>query len=180
MRNLLLAILLAVSIPLSSWAISLNEIQSAPEKYIQLSEDAENTFYLDANSITSIRYSPPYYTLQGEVYIVGYTRGLIAQHTMIFNYDYNRSFNSLMSEVIKTYPTYTNTQLLDMIEARMKNNSGILFSCNKIDYYHFDGQFIKSSNPNIQGYKILYASGFQHIANSMFKKYYDLEFIPGI
>lgn len=63
-KHLLVASLIPSSLaPLIASAISLNELQSDPNRYIVIDEDKTYTIYIDSNSIESIRYYPPYYTM---------------------------------------------------------------------------------------------------------------------
>ncbi len=64
-KHLLVASLIPSSLaPLIASAISLNELQSDPNRYIVIDEDKTYTIYIDSNLIESIRYYPPYYTMQ--------------------------------------------------------------------------------------------------------------------
>lgn len=54
-------------------------------------ENQSCAVYVDTNSIQSLRYSPPYYTLKGDTYIVTYANESIYKYNTAFNYDYNKS-----------------------------------------------------------------------------------------
>lgn len=179
MKNLLVSLALALFIPISSLAVSLDELQSTPNRYIKMAEDVQSTSYLDIDSITSIRYSPPYYTLQADEYIIRFTHDVIIQTTSVYNYDYNRSFHSLMVKAFKDYPTYTKAQILNLLIAQMQDDTGILYSITKANLYNFDGQFVASRDTNLKNKKVLFSTNSHHVANFIFKKYYDLEFVPG-
>ena len=66
MKKILLLLLGLILIPFSAFAISLSEIQSDPGRYVKVAEGQTTTMYVDSYSIQSLRYAPPYYTIQGK------------------------------------------------------------------------------------------------------------------
>lgn len=66
MKKILLLLLGLILIPFSAFAISLSEIQSDPGRYAKVAEGQTTTMYVDSYSIQSLRYAPPYYTIQGK------------------------------------------------------------------------------------------------------------------
>ena len=84
MRKFIVTILFLALTPFYSWAISLEEIQRHPERYVKLDESQSCVNYIDVESIHSLRYESPYYTLQGDVYYVGRSDNLIFKVTEIF------------------------------------------------------------------------------------------------
>ena len=71
MQKIMVIMLFWLLMPFYSWAISLEEIQSHPERYVKMDESLSCINYIDAESIHSLRCDPPYYTLLGDVYYVG-------------------------------------------------------------------------------------------------------------
>lgn len=66
MQKFIVTILFLILMPFYSWAVSLEELQSNPERYIKMNESQSDINYMDVESIQSLRYEPPYYTLQGD------------------------------------------------------------------------------------------------------------------
>ena len=91
MQKIMVIMLFWLLMPFYSWAISLEEIQSHPERYVKMDESRSCINYIDAESIHSLRCDPPYYTLLGDVYYVGRSDNLIFKVIEVFCYDYQRS-----------------------------------------------------------------------------------------
>lgn len=107
MKKILLLLLGLILIPFSAFAISLSEIQSDPGRYVKVAEGQTTTMYVDSYSIQSLRYAPPYYTIQGKIYYVSYTGNCIEKSTVIFNYDYDRSSVNLRKDLMPNNPYIT-------------------------------------------------------------------------
>lgn len=99
MQKIMVIMLFWLLMPFYSWAISLEEIQSHPERYVKMDESRSCINYIDAESIHSLRCDPPYYTLLGDVYYVGRSDNLIFKVTEIFCYDYQRSRRELEKSI---------------------------------------------------------------------------------
>ena len=67
MKKILLLLPGLILILFSAFAISLSEIQSDPGRYVKVAEGQTTTMYVDSYSIQSLRYAPPYYTIQGKI-----------------------------------------------------------------------------------------------------------------
>ena len=94
MKQLFLFFFLLLSIPFHTSAISLQEIQNNPQQYQMIYQNAEYALFVDSDSIESLRYSPPYYTLKCTAYHVDYLQDVIELFTININYDIShRDFN---------------------------------------------------------------------------------------
>ena len=94
MKRLFLFFFLLLSIPFHTSAISLQEIQNNPQQYQMIYQNAEYALFVDSDSIESLRYSPPYYTLKCTAYHVDYLQDVIDLFTININYDIShRDFN---------------------------------------------------------------------------------------
>lgn len=94
MKRSFLFFFLLLSIPFHTSAISLQEIQNNPQKYQMVAQDSKYALFVDSDSIESLRYSPPYYTLKCTTYLVNYLRGRILSSTKNISYDISyRDFN---------------------------------------------------------------------------------------
>ena len=66
-----------------------NQYDDSPDKYIKIDSGATFNTYLDKASIKSIKYAPPYYTIQCNNIEFDQTDGITAKTTIIYNYDFN-------------------------------------------------------------------------------------------
>lgn len=58
MQKIMVIMLFWLLMPFYSWAISLEEIQSHPERYVKMDESRSCINYIDAESIHSLRCDP--------------------------------------------------------------------------------------------------------------------------
>ena len=94
MKRLFLFFFLLLSIPFHTSAISLDELQDNPQQYQMIEQDSKYATFVDSDSIESLRYSPPYYTLKCTAYLVDYLQNVIGSFTMNISYDISyRDFN---------------------------------------------------------------------------------------
>lgn len=161
--------------PLSAFAISLDEINSNPNRYVKVIEEAEGTFYVDVSSIKSLRYSPPYYTMQFREIYIDYTMNLIADGSCTFNYDYNKSFLSRFGVQTRLHPSYTLRSIFNLASEDIKKDSGIISNSDSAACYNFNGVFDCTIDP-LLGEKVIYGSNNYEIANFIFNKYYGMNF----
>lgn len=167
-------------IPLSCSAISLDELQSQPNIYKKITDSKEHTLYADLNSIKSIRYAPPYYTLQSKLYLVEYNNIGIIESTTLFNYDYNRTTSSLIKKIVWENPNLSDDEFYKRLQQELREDSGI--TCSHLDYklYSYSGNRKNTYGPQPQKYsaeKVEYASSLYITANVIFQKAYNESFI---
>ena len=79
MKKLLLTILCVLICPLAVSAVN----------YVQISKNIESAVFVDNDSISVIRYAPPYYVIQCDERIHSFTMGKWAQITSQYLYDYD-------------------------------------------------------------------------------------------
>lgn len=94
-KRLLATLFPIVFMPYMIFAISLSTIQNNPSQYEKVFENADGTYYVDTNSIESLRYSPPYYTLKAKFYNIFYSEDQIIECNIVFDYDYNYSLETM-------------------------------------------------------------------------------------
>lgn len=146
---------IAILIPFHTLAISLNELQSNPERYAIASKDVSlsTTCYTDLRTIKVLRYSPPYLTLQAKLYLVSYDRNTILENLAIFHYDTTRSFTALSLNQLKLSglqgsPDLTQNdgrKILATVTEEAKENSGIAINTFPLkNVYSLDGTFKNS------------------------------------
>ena len=171
MKKFLSALLLATMIPLSTFAISLSDLQS-PDKYKIVTERTDDTIYIDETTIQSIRYAPPYYTIQCVYYIAAYSDDMIFEIHSVFDYNYNRSSSELLGIVLG----YSTSEEIDknLVKECMKD-SGMQFGITSVKCYKLDGTFSEnlssSSHKNCEPNSAPYL-----VANYVFKKCYNEAF----
>lgn len=79
MKKLLLTILCVLLCPLAVNAVN----------YVQISKNIDSAVFVDNDSISVIRYAPPYYVIQCDERIHSFTMGKWAQMTSQYLYDYD-------------------------------------------------------------------------------------------
>ena len=179
MKRLLTALTPLVLAPLSAFAISLSEIQDNPQKYVRISEDAHAASYMDVGTIKSIRYNPPYYTLQCRVILISYNSNRIMDFTNTFNYDYSKNLETRYLAYRSSHPSYTPDQRFDLAMADVEKESGVTFNTSNRSIYNFDGKFLYDS-PQTSAKKAMFGSNVYICADLVFKKYYGIDFTAGM
>ena len=174
-KRLLATLFPIVFMPYMIFAISLGTIQNNPSQYEKVFENAERTVYVDTNSIESLRYSPPYYTLKAKFYNISYSAERIIEYNMVFDYDYNYSLETISKKIIKDYPYYSVDEKVKLLLQSMDKNSGMTCCINEAHLWTLDGSDTgtRSTYPRIKcvPHSLAYEAGLY-----MFFKYYDKPF----
>lgn len=178
MKRLLTALISLTLVPLSAFAISLSEIQTSPQQYIKISEDANAASFMDIDSIKSIRYSPPYCTLQCRILLVSYNRSQIWDCNTTFNYDYDKNFETRFNAHRATNPSSTISQLFDLTLTDLEKDSGVIYSVNNGIIFNFDGIILRDVSPTYAE-KVPYNSRIYACADFGFKNCYGINFTTG-
>lgn len=148
--------------PLIASTISLNVLQSDPNRYIVIDEDKTYTIYIDSDSIESIRYYPPYYTMQVKVFLVSYPDSNIGDSLYTINYDYNHSVDDLIAKALKEDLTRSFEDCMKYVYREAMKNSGITFNTSSSACYDFKGNYL-SPVPSMSGDASYYSPIF-HVA----------------
>ena len=157
MKRLFLFFFLLLSIPFHTSAISLDELQDNPQQYQMVDQSSGCAFFVDSDSIESLRYSPPYYTLKCTAYYVDYLKGYIFSSTANISYDISRrDFNP---NKIKT------------------SELGIYISNHYEDTWSLNGNY-QPSHPLVDNNDCGINSPFYHVANYLFYKTYNEYYGP--
>lgn len=175
MKKLILTFLIMLMTPLTAFAISSNELQNNPDRYIRFNETQNETVYADTNSIKCLRYAPPYYTLQAKIYFVAYDLNAIAEITNIYNYDYNQSTLSIMDKIMKSNPLCSEKEFMKLVLSEAYKNSGITCGTTTMTRYNLNGIYQSSENKSSTE-KVDFLSNGYRLANLIFEKYYTTEF----
>lgn len=172
----LLAILFPiVFIPYMIFAISLGTIQNNSSQYKKVFENAAFTAYVETNSIESLRYSPPYYTLKSKLYVISYSGNNILDYTIAIDYDYNYSLESMIKKIPKNHPDYSNKEIGRILLQSTLENSGMAYDSNEVHAWTLDGSDIGRLLPSSRT-KCIPGSIFYEAGLYMFFKYYDRPF----
>jgi len=157
MKQLFLFFFLLLSIPFHTSAISLQELQDNPQQYQLIHQSAKYAFFVDSDSIESLRYSPPYYTLKCTYYGVDYLQGYILSSTLNISYDISyRDFNPRKRKI---------------------SELGIYISNHYEDVWFLNGNY-QPSSPSVDNRNCDIGSPFYHVANYLFYKAYDEYYGP--
>lgn len=186
-RKILAALIAVLIIPISTFAISVSDIQNNPNRYKYISQCADGAVYLDLDSVSSQRYSPPFYTLAADSYTVVYTKNCIIGAKFIFNYDYNhgrmtaiknaldemRKNNKIEIRNNKEYMSDdTYEEIKNRVNSQMKIDTGVRALVAHTTVWNLDGKYINARDSNNEmsaGYNTIP----YYLAEEAFHKYYN-------
>ena len=161
----------------SSFAISLSELQTVSQ-FVNVGSKNDGDAYLNVDSIQSIRYNPPYYSLKYTTYYVNYNEGYILEAEEISNYNYNYSYEMLIKNnkfsSIKTFDAFKS----EIIKLKYLN-SGIEGGDRIKKVYSLDGMLIEDLSSIYNGYEskqIKFLTIGYDLAAEAFYKAYQLRF----
>lgn len=174
MKRLFAILMALVLLPISCFAISLEELQNNPSRYVKASDSKSMTLYVDVNSIKSLRYAPPYYTMQAKVYTVDFLYLAIVDKDYTINYDYTRSANELYKKVKKQYPYATDEYQTEFLVEEVQKDCGVYITFSNASMYEFDGKYLGQVESPF--FKIKWESPSYRAANFIFYKYYNQYF----
>lgn len=81
-KKIIVTLFVFLSMQVTAFAVSLNELDNSPQKYVKVFETRSYALVVDAASINIVRETPPYYTLQANEYLVDYASATIAQYQL--------------------------------------------------------------------------------------------------
>lgn len=157
MKQLFLFFFLLLSIPFHTSAISLAELQDNPQQYQMIYQNAECAIFVDSDSIESLRYSPPYYTLKCTTYCIDYLRDVIALFTININYNISHQYFTPNKRKMSELGIYISNHLED--RRSLNGNS-------------------QPSSPFFDNTDCAINSPTYHVANYLFYKAYDEYYGP--
>ena len=174
-KRLLATLFPLVFMPYMIFAISLGTIQKNPSQYKKVFEDAAWTTYVDTNSIESLRYSPPYYTLKAKFYNISYSEDQILELNIVFDYDYNYSVETMSKKIGKDYPYYSEDEKIKLIIQSIYKNSGMTCCINKAHVWTLDGSAVGTTSPYRRA-KCEPRGIFYKLGSYIFLKHYNKPF----
>ncbi len=179
MRRLLAATAALFLTPITAMAISMSELTSNPEQYNKIVEERDHIIYIDTNTIESLRYSPPYYTMRCNFYIASYSGNNIYESTITIDYDYNRSMITLMRKILdedqRNGISDTKEQLFKKLEIELTKDEGMRVSLTNVKRWDLDGNLTGELSP-AYGITHVYGKSFWAIGSCLFKLYYNEPF----
>lgn len=179
-KKIIVTLFVFLSMQVTAFAVSLNELDNSPQKYVKVFETRSYALVVDAASINIVRETPPYYTLQANEYLVDYASATIAQYQLTVTYDYQRSTQGLIKLIYAQTPKITKEIFLERYAEEAVANCGMTYS-SKISsvYYDFNGR-VKHDHPSyVEKYnqRIRAGSDIFDVSNYMFKKQYGVYFL---
>lgn len=180
----LLSICMLVAFP--SQAISFTELQNDSQTYIPFLGETRNV-YLQTNSISIVRYEPPFYILGATIVICDFEQDLIGVVPIRFSYDYRRS----NEEILKALPesirnkkadrehAFETIKEIDEIVRKQKlKNSGVSYSYySGATFYDLDGNFFGERTDVDQSFhSCKYDSRYYWVAVRTFDEIYNTLF----
>lgn len=173
MKKFLSALLISTMIPLSTLAVSLSELQNS-DRYEKISERPYDTIYVEKDTIQSVRYAPPYYTIKCVYYVADFAGDLIFEMPSVFNYNYNRNKQHIFNKVMST----TTGNIDKALAQEAMIDSGMHYEMDNVKSYKMDGTFYTDLN-NFNSYSPKNCepnSAPYDVANYLFKKCYNETF----
>lgn len=178
-KKIIVALFVFLSMQVTAFAVSLNELDNNPQKYVKVFETRSYALAVDAASINVVRETSPYYTLQSNEYLVDYASATIVQYQLTVTYDYQRSTQGLINLIYAQTPKIPRELFLQRYAEEGVANCGMTYS-SKISYvYDFNGR-VKHDHPSyVEKYnqRIWAGSDIFDVSNYMFKKQYGVYFL---
>lgn len=178
-KKIIVALFVFLSMQVTAFAVSLNELDNNPQKYVKVFETRSYALTVDATSINIVRETPPYYTLQANEYLVDYASATIAQYQLTVTYDYQRSTQELIKLINAQTPKITEKLFWERYVEESVANCGMTYSSNISYVYDFNGR-VKHDHPSYRekyNQRIRAGSDIFDVSNYMFKKQYGVYFL---
>lgn len=178
MKKIIFAFLLLLLTPLTTHAISFDELTNNSAQFKNVHESRESSYYINVNTVKTIRYAPPYYTMKAQGYIIDYSLQRIIECDILTNYNYNRSFNPLAIKLKHEHPNMSPTQILKILIKEINEDSGITANMDEVSLYKFNGEFVTKDKRFYNNYNqsINITSPLASMANYMFYQGYNMYF----
>ena len=179
MRKWIICVALFLTMHVSVFAVSLNELGTNPQKYVKVYETPAYALWVDSSSIKEVRKSPPYYTLRADEFLVDYPSATIGQLQLSVIYDYNRSTDGLIKLIYSQTPNITPEIFMGRYASEGIANCGMTYSSKILRVYYLDGRikFDHLSDTMAYNEKIRAGSDIFDVANYMFKHQYGFYFL---
>mgnify|MGYP005941150499 FL=1 len=179
-KKIIVALFVFLSMQVTAFAVSLNELDNNPQKYVKVFETRSYALAVDAASINVVRETPPYYTLQANEYLVDYASATIVQYQLTVTYDYQRSTLGLINLIYAQTPKIPKEIFWERYAEEAVANCGMTYS-SKVSYvyYDFNGR-VKHDHPSYRekyNQRIRVGSDIFDVSNYMFKKQYGVYFL---
>lgn len=98
MKKILLTLFISLGITIPCFA---NFLSDNPGQYQKIDRTPKATVYVDKDSVSVIRYEPPYYVIQANTFFVQYDQGIIKRCTDRYFYDYKNQ--TIQRQVLDAY-----------------------------------------------------------------------------
>lgn len=175
-RKVLTILFTILIIPITTFAISLADLKNNPDRYKYVGETPDMAIYIDMNSVNSLRYSPPYYTLRGDSYEVYYTKNSIVRYSIIANYNYYYSYVSTSKRIIeqmnRNKETMDKNVFYKRLNDQLSNNTGMKETSIHMTIWNIQGELLYDDADNKE-IVLPYRSIGYFTAEEFFHKYYN-------
>lgn len=145
-KNLLviLILILAFTAFSSAYAISLDELNNDPDRYVTVLVMPKKIEYIDKKSIVSYPDKWPYYTLLAKHYLFLLDRKEIAEANVMFRYDWDHSSLAYREQALKTFPNDSDKEIAKHVDDMIKADPGIYWTVDLRSIYSLDGTLLHS------------------------------------
>lgn len=175
MKKTVAALAMLALMPLSSFAISLAELQSDPARYVKTEDSPNATYYVDVTTIQSLKYAPPYYTLRATSYCVSPTLSMLFEEDLIIDYDHQRSWFPLKEQVAALHPDWDEDRCFDEFLEEIQRDGGVSTTSQYVHFYELDGTLIEKRGKQATRKMPFDTLGFE-VANIIFERCYGERF----
>lgn len=158
MKKLLAALALAVLVPITSFAISIDEITDNPMHYQKVGETINQATYVDLFSIKSLSVpnpSPSHIAMvrQGRFYVVSFRNNRIFEYDLTINYDLSKRFDTVFQKEQERLPMplaakpddKTYKELFDKAIKICEQDTGMSKSVSNFKAWTLNGNVINTS-----------------------------------
>ena len=180
MRKILHLCGIAILIPFSVLAISLDEIQNNPDKFTSVFSNQLAELFVNRDSLKIIRYAPPYYVIEGTYFLVSYHSNFIMESTISISYDYNKSAGTRFLEAMDSFPDYNLERMWnEVVVPQLMADSGLIASDEIVQNFDLTGTPLtsKTKMKSLLGLEPIPAgSPLWYVGNYFFEKCYNINF----
>lgn len=161
-------------------AISLQEIKENPN-YLLVGSTKTTDLYTNIDSVTVIRYAPPYYSINVIEESIDYTKSNIITFNTTYHYNFNDKVSTELHKQFEQYYISHDKTLTPPREDMLKielialQHSGISATRQSAKIYDFSGNLLYSSQTNTNSQVKVKSPGYKS-ALTIFKKAYKIDF----
>ncbi len=138
-KKFLLSFLMMTLIPITGLAISLEELQNNPTRYVRIHHDQRSSAYADTDSVKIVHHDSPHYTIQGTFYKVDFVSSKIMRDKLSISYDSQKSYPQRLEAAHKAHPDQSEEFIRTLIHSEQIKDSGMTLDVAYTMAFYFSG-----------------------------------------